>query len=108
MLYNITPANSINETGANANALTFAGATNEIILAEGAKIISTAGGRGIVVRKDAVATMTLNGMVLSTASVAVGTVSGNQTVTVGSAGIIFGETGGILLDGGGGGPGANT
>jgi Ca2+-binding RTX toxin-like protein len=108
MLYNITPANSINETGANANALTFAGATNEIILTEGAKISSTAGGRGIVGLNDAIATMTLNGMVLSTAAVAVGTVSGNQKVTVGSAGIVFGETGGIILDAGAGGTGANT
>ncbi len=82
MLYNITPGNSINETGANANALTFSGSPNEIILAEGAKISSTAGGRGIVGLSNAIATMTLNGMVLSTASVAVGTVSGNQTVTV--------------------------
>ncbi len=108
MLYNITPAGSINGTGANTNALTFVGATNEIILAEGAKISSTAGGNGIVGQSKAVATMTLNGMVLSTASVAIATVSGNQTITVGSAGMIFGEMGGIILDAGAGGTGANT
>ncbi len=60
MLYNITPGNSISETGANTNALTFVGATNEIILAEGAKISSTAGGNGIVGQSKAVATMTLS------------------------------------------------
>jgi Ca2+-binding RTX toxin-like protein len=108
MLYNITPAGSINETGANANALTFSGTPNEIILAEGAKISSTAGGNGIVGLNKAIATMTLNGMVLSTAARAVVTTDGNHTITVGSTGVIFGQTGGISLSVAAGATGSNT
>ena len=73
MIYDIKPGDATYQANAAANALTFTGNADHINLAEGAKITSTGTGNGVAGLGTGIATMHLDGMVMSSSARAIAT-----------------------------------
>ena len=80
------------------NALTFSGGDNQIALFMANAISTTGGGHAIWGGLNAVAEMTLDGVVSSAGGAGIQSVTGGQRVVIGETGFVMGKTAAIRLD----------